>query len=122
MTRKEFEKRVREAIDRLPTEFQSAMRNIAIIVEDRPGPEAEGVLDEDSEELLYGLYVGVPLPGRTSDDSGTLPDRIYLYRQPLEEDFPDREELLREIEITLVHEIGHFLGFDEETLSQYGYN
>ena len=112
----EFEKLVREAIDRIPAVFQAAMKNVAVVVRDRPGPEAE------EEGVLYGLYQGVPLPDRTADDSGTTPDLIFLYRKTLEADFPEREDLIREIEITVVHEIAHYFGFDEETLERYGYD
>ncbi|MFQ5950291.1 MAG: metallopeptidase family protein [Nitrospiria bacterium] len=121
MKRKSFEKLVQEALDRIPTEFRDAMKNVAIVIEDRPGPEAGEEGTGDSDEILYGLYQGIPLPKQTADDSGTMPDVIFLYQKPLEEDFPDREDLIREIEITIVHEIAHYFGFDEETLGQYGY-
>ena len=122
MTPKSFEKLVAEALDRIPPEFRAAMKNVAIIIQDRPGPEAyeEGI--DDPDEVLYGLYQGVPLPERTPDDSGTTPDVIMLYQKPLEEDFPNREDLIREIEVTLVHEIAHYFGFGEETLERYGYD
>lgn len=100
------------------------MKNIAIVIEDRPGPEAvdpDGHEAGDDAGVLYGLYQGIPLPDRSADDSGIPPDVIFLYQEPLEEDFPDREDLIREIEITIVHEIAHYFGFDEETLEKYGY-
>lgn len=125
MQRKEFEKWVRRALDRIPAEFQAAMKNVAIVIKDRPGPEAadpDGDEEDDEEGVLYGLYQGIPLPDRSADDSGIPPDVIFLYQAPLEEDFPDREDLIREIEITIVHEIAHYFGFDEETLEQYGYD
>lgn len=122
MTKKSFKALVRKAIDRIPSEFQAAMKNIAIVIEDWPGPETEPLMEEDAEGALYGFYQGIPLPERTADDSGMLPDVIYLYRKPLEEDFPDPEELIREIEITLVHEIAHYFGFDEDVLARYGYD
>jgi len=109
-------------LDRIPAEFQAAMKNVAVVVRSRPGPEAEEDGENDDEEVLYGLYQGVPLPDRTSNDSGTTPDVIFLYQKPLEEDFPDREDLVREVEITIVHEIAHYFGFDEETLERYGYD
>lgn len=97
------------------------MKNIAIVIKDRPEKEAsEEILDSD--EGLYGLYSGVPLPERSADDSGATPDVIFLYQKPLEDDFPNREDLIREIEITLVHEIAHYFGFDEDTLESYGYD
>jgi predicted Zn-dependent protease with MMP-like domain len=70
---------------------------------------------------LYGFYHGVPLPERSVQDSGLLPDKISVYRGPLVEDFPDRRELCRQIRITLLHEIGHYFGMDEEDLSRLGY-
>jgi predicted Zn-dependent protease with MMP-like domain len=117
-----FEKAVRAAMDRIPDEFRRAMKNLAVVVRDRPGPEAEGLEGEDEGEPLYGLYHGIPLPERTADDSGTSPDVIYIYQKPLEEDFPDTEDLIREIEITLVHEIAHYFGLGEDTLAEYGYD
>lgn len=117
-----FEKLVSRAIDRIPGPFQAAMENIAIVILDRPGPEAADLLDDEEGGDLYGLYAGIPLPERSADYSGVLPDVIYLYQKPLESEFPDREELVREIEITLVHEIAHYFGFGEEALEEYGYD
>lgn len=122
MNRQTFYTLVQQALDRIPADFQSAMKNIAIVVKDRPGPEAEEDFDEEEEGVLYGLYQGIPLPERTADDSGTMPDMIFLYQKCLEEDFPDRQDLVREIEITLVHELAHYFGFDEDDLKRYGYD
>ncbi|HET6465670.1 MAG TPA: metallopeptidase family protein [Nitrospiria bacterium] len=122
MDRKSFEKLVQEALDRIPSEFQCAMKNVAVVIQDRPGPEVDEDRDGEEADELYGLYQGVPLPDRSADDSGTTPDIIFLYQKPLEEDFPDREDLIREIEITVVHEIAHYFGFDEEALERYGYD
>lgn len=121
MKRDAFEKLVARALDLIPEQFQAAMKNIAVVVRDRPGAEAADFL-EDEEEALYGFYAGVPLPERTPDDSGALPDVIFLYQRPLEEDFPDREDLIEEIKITLIHEIAHYFGFDEEALEEHGYD
>ena len=121
MARKNFQKLVQEALARIPKEFQAALNNVAIVIGERPGAEAQGEEFDPEEETLYGLYCGLPLPERTADNSGALPDVIYLYQEPLEEDFPDRDDLIEEIEITLVHEIAHYFGFDEETLERYGY-
>jgi predicted Zn-dependent protease with MMP-like domain len=122
MDRNSFERLVQEALDRIPSEFRSAMKNVAVVIQDWPGPEADEDTDGSEAGSLYGLYQGIPLPARTPDDSGTTPDVIFLYRKPLEEDFPDRDDLIREIEITLAHEIAHYFGFGEEKLEQYGYD
>jgi predicted Zn-dependent protease with MMP-like domain len=121
MKRETFEQLVARALDRIPEEFQAAMKNIEIVIRDRPGDETADFLDDEDDGDLYGFYAGIPLPERTADDSALLPDIIFLYQRPLEEDFPDREELIEEIEITLVHEIAHYFGFDEEELEEYGY-
>jgi predicted Zn-dependent protease with MMP-like domain len=121
MNRKTFEKHVETAIVRIPQDLRRAMDNIAIVVMDRPGEEAEG-MEGDEEGLLYGLFHGIPLPERSADDSGTQPNVIYIYQEPLEADFPEPDDLIREIEITVVHEIAHYFGLGEETLAQYGYD
>lgn len=105
-----FEDHVRAALDSLPPEVADALRNVAVVVEDQ---------NADDPELL-GLYEGVPLPER-GHDAGSLPDTITIYRRPLEAEFPDPQELQREIRITVLHEIGHYFGLDEERLAQLGY-
>ncbi len=105
-----FEDHVRAALDSLPPEVAEALRNVAVVVED------ENTEDPD----LFGLYEGVPLPER-GDEAGGLPDRIAIYRRPLEDEFPDPLELQREIRITVLHEIGHYFGLDEDRLAELGY-
>jgi len=105
-----FEDHVRAALDTLPAEIAAALRNVAVVVEDEH-PE-----DPD----LFGLYEGVPLPER-GDQAGALPDKITIFRLPLEEEFPDPRELEREIRITVLHELGHYFGLDEERLEELGY-
>jgi predicted Zn-dependent protease with MMP-like domain len=105
-----FDDHVRAALDSLPPEIAAALRNVAVVVEEQH-PE-----DPD----LFGLYEGVPLPER-GDEAGSLPDRIAIYRRPLEEEFADPRELEREIRITVLHELGHFFGLDEDRLAELGY-
>lgn len=105
-----FDDHVRAALDSLPPEIARALRNVAVIVED------ENRDDPD----LFGLYEGVPLPER-GDDAGALPDRIAIYRLPLENEFPDPDDLQREIRITVLHELGHYFGLDEDRLAELGY-
>jgi predicted Zn-dependent protease with MMP-like domain len=116
-----FDRALRRALSELPPVFRDALENVAIVVEDWP---PDWLLDElgiPPEETLYGYYHGVPLPERSIQDSGNLPDNISIYRGPLEEDFPDPKELAREIRITLLHEIGHYFGMGEEELERLGY-
>jgi predicted Zn-dependent protease with MMP-like domain len=102
-----FEDHVRAALDELPPHIAEALQNIAVVVENE-NPE-----DPD----LLGLYHGVPLPER-GDMAGALPDRISIYRIPLEESFPDPDELREEIRITVLHELGHYFGLDDETMER----
>jgi predicted Zn-dependent protease with MMP-like domain len=106
-----FEDHVRAALDELPPHIASALENVAVVVEDE-NPE-----DPD----LLGLYHGVPLPER-GDTAGLLPDKISIYRLPLEESFPDHAELRDEIRITVLHELAHYFGLDEDQIAALGYD
>lgn len=106
-----FEEHVRNALDLLPPELARALVNVAVVVEDEH-PE-----DPD----LFGLYEGIPLPERGSGGHGELPDRIAIYRIPLEESFTDPAELEDEIRITVLHELGHYFGLDEDGIAELGY-
>ena len=121
MKRSSFDRMVEEAVGKIPKLFRDAMDNVEIVVEDWPNPDLMEEVTGERGEVLYGLFTGTPLPERHFDDLGNLPALIHIYRKPLEEDFPDHEDLVREIEVTLAHEIAHFMGFDEETLREYGY-
>ncbi len=122
MKRTEFDALVTQALGRIPDRFRTAFDNVEIVVEDWPDPALMEEVTGDSDEIVYGLFTGRPLPERSFGDWGDPPSIIYLYRKPLEEDFPDPEDLAREVEITLVHEIAHYMGFGEEILHEYGYD
>lgn len=107
-----FEEHVRAALDSLPPELARALENVAVVVEDE-NPE-----DPD----LFGLYHGVPLPERGSGYAGALPDKISIYRLPLEDEFEDPAELEEEIRITVLHELAHYFGIDEDRLAELGYD
>jgi predicted Zn-dependent protease with MMP-like domain len=106
-----FDDTVRAALDELPAELAAGLRNVAVIVEDE---------NPDDPEIL-GLYHGVPLPER-GDEAGLPPDTIAIYRRPLEAAFPDLDELREEIRITVLHELAHYFGFDEEQIGELGYD
>ena len=106
-----FDDHVRAALDELPPHLASALTNVAVVVED------ENAEDPD----LLGLYHGVPLPER-GDMAGLPPDTISIYRIPLEESFPDPAELREEIRITVLHELAHYFGLDEDRLAELGYD
>ena len=113
MTREEFEAHVRAALDSLPDDIAAALENVAVVVED------ENAEDPD----LFGLYHGVPLPERGSGYAGQLPDRISIYRFPLGDEFGDDPAVLEdEIRVTVLHELAHYFGIDEDRLEELGYD
>ncbi len=115
----DFYELVERALEELPPELSELLDNVAIVVDD--WPEYSTPLDpDDPDKTLYGLYEGVPLTQRGAGYYGTLPDRITIFRGPLERDFP-REELEEQIRITVVHEIAHHFGFDEDRLEELGW-
>ncbi len=114
MTRKAFERLVRQVMQSLPEKWLDQMENVSILVRDEPGPEA-GRAERDG---LLGIYLGVPQTDRDSGYGMTEPDRIVLYQRPLEARAESRAELRRDVKRTLLHEIAHHFGIsDEELLS-----
>jgi predicted Zn-dependent protease with MMP-like domain len=113
---------VARLVDRLPRQFREQLRNIEFVVEDRPSRELLLAEELDPEtDTIYGLYQGIPLPERSSLDPPLLPDKITIFAGPLLEDFPDLEELREEIRLTVLHEIAHYFGMDEEEIEDLGY-
>ena len=117
MSREAFEDAVARALDTLPDDIAALLDNVAVVVEDEPSEEdlMEVGLDP-ATETLFGLYQGVALTERGADYGNILPDRIVIYRLPLLEACTDRAELVAEIRDTVVHEVGHYFGLDEEDL------
>ena len=119
MTREAFEQRVRAAGERLPEEFRRHLQQVAVTVE--PIPSEEILLAEQPplEPELLGLFVGVPLSERTHfSPGGELPPRICLFQRNLERYAPEPADLEEQIAVTLYHELGHYLGLDEEQLAE----
>jgi predicted Zn-dependent protease with MMP-like domain len=112
LTADEFEKIVIDELDELPDEMVDGLENLVFVTEDRP---ADGSLD------LLGLYEGVALTERGQYGFGELPDRIVLYREPLLAVADTLDELRDEIHVTLVHEIAHFYGIDDDELHRLGW-
>lgn len=107
-----FDELVTDELDRLPDEMVDGLENVVFVVEDRP--------DDGSLDLL-GLYDGVALTERDAYGFGEMPDRIILYREPLLAICEDEEELRDEIHVTLVHEIAHYYGIDDDRLHELGW-
>ena len=115
----DFYRLVERALEGLPPELSSLLDNVAIMVDDWPDYSTPLVAGEQ-EETLYGLYEGVPLTERGAGYYGFLPDKITIFRGPLERDFATRD-LEEQVRITVVHEIAHYFGFDEERLEELGW-
>ena len=108
-----FEELVQRALDGLPEPFVPLLHNVAIVIEDEPTPDDER--EATGSHGLYGLYEGTPLISYAADEV-PFPNKITLFRLPLEEDFPDPDELAEEVRKTVVHELAHHAGFDDAQL------
>lgn len=118
MSEEEFEAAVSDALLLIPPKVARAMDNVAIFIDDdyvpRPG--------EDPETVLLGLYEGVPLTERDSWwDAGSLPDRITIFRQPILDICESREDVINEVAVTVVHEIAHHFGINDDRLHELGW-
>src|SRR5262245_62885826 len=116
MTRREFEGLVVRALKRLPREFRERLANIAVVVEDWADDETLDEMGIEPPDTLYGLYRGVDLTHRDSSYGNVLPDTVTIYQGPIEEDCADEAEMEDVIRDTVVHEIGHYFGLDDETM------
>ena len=105
-----FEVMVSTALDELPEELGRLMRNVAVTVEHGPGPPG-----------LLGLYQGIPLTSRTSDYAGVLPDRITIYRQAICAICRTEDEVAGEVRRTVIHEVAHHFGIDDDRLAELGW-
>lgn len=101
---------------RLPPGFSRYLENVVILVADEPSPEQRQHAELTVGDALFGLYEGTPLPGRGSEYGMTLPDRITIFRRTFERECAGEAEIIEEIRRTIIHEVGHHLGFDENAL------
>ena len=115
-----FERLVERALARIPPPFADVLDEVAIVIADEPTAEELRENDLEPGDALYGLYDGVP---RTEwgADWAAVPNRITLYRLPLEEDFPDPLDLENEVRETVIHELAHHLGIDDDRLHELGH-
>jgi predicted Zn-dependent protease with MMP-like domain len=111
MTRGRFEELVADALDEIPPELTDAMDNVVVLVEPR----------HDTDPELLGLYEGVALTERTSHYGGVLPDRITIYQDAILDICEDEDDVVHEVAVTVVHEVAHHFGIDEETLHELGW-
>jgi predicted Zn-dependent protease with MMP-like domain len=114
-----FEDLVDEALATIPMPFAAALDEVAIVIDDEPSADQLTQNEIERGETLYGLYEGIP---RTEWGADWLaePNRIVLFRLPLEADFPDPDDLADEVWVTVVHELAHHLGIDDDRLHALG--
>jgi predicted Zn-dependent protease with MMP-like domain len=122
LTNDEFDKLVQRAIRRIPREIREHLDNIVISVLPRPSRKMLRESGLPEGETLLGLYQGISLIDRSVTSPPLFPDTIFLFQHPLEEMCRTTEELEEEIEVTVVHEVAHFLGIGEERLVELGYD
>lgn len=114
-----FERLVDRALASIPEPFRAALSEVAVVVEDEPSLDQLRENDLADDDTLYGLYEGVPRTEYAADWA-ISPNRITLFRWPLEDDFADPAELEAEVRMTVIHELAHHLGIDDERLDELG--
>lgn len=120
MERERFQTLVRQALDSLPEEFRAHLDNVAVVIADRPPPEFES--DDGAERgPLLGLYEGHPLPDRSFDFGLALPDKITIFQSSVESICATDDEVRHEVRLTVLHEIAHHFGIDDDRLDELGY-
>jgi predicted Zn-dependent protease with MMP-like domain len=117
--RARFRKLVEQAVRGLPSTIRARCDNLDIVVEDEPSPHQIDWRERDVDEL-FGLYEGTPLSQRDSSYTMVVPDRIVIFRGPLERAFDDPKEIAEEVRITVLHELAHHFGFDEDRIADLG--
>jgi predicted Zn-dependent protease with MMP-like domain len=121
LNQKDFDRAVRRAIDRIPGEIREHLENVVITVRKRPSRQMLDELGMTPDDPPLGLYQGASLMERSVFAPPLYPDTIFIFQNPLEQMCDTLEELEQEIEITVVHEIAHFLGIGEDRLAELGF-
>ena len=121
ISRREFEEAVERAIAMIPEMFRAHLGNIAIVVENHPSHELLMEMGIPTDETLFGVFTGVPLPERRVTEPPLYPDEIVIFREPLMDASRSLDELEEEIAVTVIHEVAHYMGLSEERLEELGY-
>src|SRR5438552_15520779 len=116
MARPEFETLGERALGTLPRRVKDKISNVAIVVEDWADEETLEQVGIEPPDTLYGLYRGTDLTRRDSSYGNVLPDTIHIYQGPIEEDCADADEMAELVLDTVIHEIGHYFGLDDDTM------
>ena len=121
LSSRQFDDLVQEALESLPDEFRPYMENLSVEVQDKPDPKLLGEMDMAPGELLMGLYQGVPLTDKSVTTPYEYPERILLFKRNIEEVCDSMDDVVDEIYYTVLHEVGHHFGMDEDELDSLGY-
>ncbi len=122
LSEEEFDAIVKKALRRVPAEIGQHLDNIIISVRKRPSKKLLREMDVSEDDTLFGVFEGIPLIERSVTSPPLFPDSILLFQEPLEAACETIEQLEEEIEVTVVHEIAHFVGMSEERLAELGYD
>jgi len=118
MRKERFDEIVEKVLDSLPEEFGELLDNVVIFTEDAPSAEILAESEVPEGETLFGLYEGVPLTERTHDYGLVAPDRITIFQKPIEEACETEEEIADQVRRTVLHEIAHFFGIEEDRMGE----
>jgi predicted Zn-dependent protease with MMP-like domain len=121
VSKQRFGELVEAALAEVPAAFEEYLEEVSIEVRQRPAPEQLTRVGTRRGNLLLGLYHGRPRTRRSVEDSGALPDVIYIFQETIEQVAASEQELIRQVRTTVLHEIGHHFGMDEQDLSDLGY-
>ncbi len=126
--RDHFDRLVEQVLDELPDDLRRRFEEVPLVVEDFPSDEVMDAMDIEHIDMLCGLHSGIPLTERSVEHSGTLPDQIEIYREGIltatadGDGYVSEPELLHQIRVTVLHELGHHFGLDEDDLRTLGYD
>lgn len=118
LKREEFEKIVAEGINAIPEKFLRKLDNVAIVIEDEPTPAQKKKLNIQQGWTLFGLYEGVPHGERGTSYTGVIPDKITIFKKPIESEAIDEKDIKKIVRDTVWHEIAHHFGMDESRVRQ----
>ena len=121
VSKQRFGELVEQALNLLPEQFAAFLDQAPVEVRDRSSPKQRKSVGLGPNELLLGLYHGRPLTQRSVEHSGSMPDVIYIFQEDVELACDNEEDLIQQVRITVLHEIGHLFGLDEQDLNKLGY-
>jgi predicted Zn-dependent protease with MMP-like domain len=118
ITNEAFEKIVADAIDNIPEKYAKNIKNLAFVTEDEPSQEQHSRLELHQGQTLYGLYEGIPLTRRSAGYNLVLPDKITIFKKPMEASSNTFEELAECVKHTVWHEVAHYFGLDHSRINE----